>query len=473
MPYSIKSSTGAWASYVARLVEDGPQFQRAAQAGGDPADPKTRAATADFLREMALPDRLSEREAAPVLAAIRDWERAEPTNSVPVMLEVRYLYGLHRDAEALARWQHAGSLPAFSAGYWRQAGATAQLLSRMGMKGYDAISAGWVASDSYRASGFVRDASRIAAYEGRLAQLEGRPRDAVAWWNATMQVGRHAQESADTIIQVLVGSAVEGIGAGYVWKWAMVEADGRPVGPILGGRIYQGSAYAFYVSQAGQKAADEVRDSLLKAKVRTMLFREHSARWQRLPGWMWVLGSAALAGVLTAVLLAAFAALGTWRRREADEATQLGWGLRLLMVVLALLPGLGGAMLASWLAELPEEAQRFDPSRAVPGALLLALFLALVLPLIAAWTSRRPGARVGAAWRGNLRQTLPLAVAICGALALCFGITGKVMQTMWTRQWYSGRPNEMKRVVQAIGPEWDHPRIPPDAWRAEPLPGGK
>jgi len=29
---------------------------------------------------------------------------------------------------------------------------------------------------------------------------------------------------------------------------------------------------------------------------------------------------------------------------------------------------------------------------------------------------------------------------------------------------------ELERVVEAIGPEWHNPKIPPDAWRDEPVP---
>jgi hypothetical protein len=104
------------------------------------------------------------------------------------------------------------------------------------------------------------------------------------------------------------------------------------------------------------------------------------------------------------------------------------------------------------------------------AGLLLAVAFALLLPLIAVWASRRPGARVLTAWRGNLRQTLPLAIAISGALALCLAITGKTMQAAWTRDWFAGHRNEMTKMVRSLGPEWDHPRIPRDAWRAEPIP---
>jgi hypothetical protein len=104
------------------------------------------------------------------------------------------------------------------------------------------------------------------------------------------------------------------------------------------------------------------------------------------------------------------------------------------------------------------------------AGLLLAVAFALLLPLIAVWASRRPGARVLTAWRGNLRQTLPLAIAVSGALALCLAITGKAMQAAWTRDWFAGHRNEMTKMVQSFGPEWDHPRIPRDAWRAEPIP---
>jgi hypothetical protein len=467
---TANGSNAAWAAYVIRLAEEGPEFHRPGESGIDPADPRQVAEEARMSPEMHLPDRLSEQEAAPILAAIRDWERADPQNAAPLVYEVWYLYGLHRDAEALARWREAGRLPTFSAGYWEQFAAVAHLLSRMGMSDYQAISTSWTASNAYESFTRPRVVSRIASYEGRLAQLDGRPNDALAWWNATMEVGRHAQESADTMIQVLDGIAVEGIGARYVWIWGGDHITGIPGGPILGGRYFRGAAYDFYVSHEGQQAADEVRDGLLKARVHSMLMGEYHKQQQVLPGWHWVLGNAAIAGIVTVAFLIAFLAVGTWRRRQADGATRLGRGPRVALAVLALAPAAAGAMLSTWASQHAASTHPFDPGRAMGAGLLLAVALALLLPAIAAWASRRPEARIPTAWRGNLRQTLPLAIAISGALALCLAITGKSMQAAWTRDWFAGHRNEMTKMVQSFGPEWDHPRIPPDAWRAEPLP---
>jgi hypothetical protein len=467
---TIKGSSAAWTAYVIKLAKDGPAYCRPGESGIDPADPRQVAEEARMARETPIPDRLSEKEVAPILAAIHDWERADPRNAMPLVYEVWYLYGLHRDAEALARWREAGRLPTFGAGYWEQVAAVAHLLSRMGMSSYQAASTSWTASNAYGSSGHLRSVSRIASYEGRLAQLEGRARDAIAWWNATMQVGRHAAASADTVIQVLVGGAIEGIGAAWVWRWVSDGVSGAPNGPIMGGRIYQGRAYDFYVSQAGQQAADGVRDSLLKAKVHSMLMGEYHKQQQVLPEWHWVLGNAGIAGIVTVAFLVVFLAVGTWRRRQADSATRLGRGPRVALAVLALLPAAAGAMLSTWSARHDASTHPFDPDRVMGAGLLLAVVFALLLPLIAAWASRRPGARTLTAWRGNLRQTLPLAIAISGALALCLAITGKTMQAAWTREWFSGHRNEMTKMVQSFGPEWDHPHIPPDAWRAEPIP---
>ena len=73
------------------------------------------------------------------------------------------------------------------------------------------------------------------------------------------------------------------------------------------------------------------------------------------------------------------------------------------------------------------------------------------------------------AWRGNLRQTLPLTIAVCAVLSLGLGLAGRVSRERWVREWYTG-PHEMAVVTQALGDRWERPTIPPDAWRAEPPP---
>ena len=54
------------------------------------------------------------------------------------------------------------------------------------------------------------------------------------------------------------------------------------------------------------------------------------------------------------------------------------------------------------------------------------------------------------------------------ALSLALGIAGRRAEAEWSRTWLS--ETEMERVARAIGPEWSDPKIPADAWRAEPPP---
>jgi len=104
------------------------------------------------------------------------------------------------------------------------------------------------------------------------------------------------------------------------------------------------------------------------------------------------------------------------------------------------------------------------------AGMALTLLSILLLPLLAAFRSRTAGARLVTAWRGNLRRVLPVGIVVLAALSLGLGIAGRRAGAEWARTWLS--ETEIDRVVRQIGPEWEEPTIPPDAWRAEPPPGG-
>jgi hypothetical protein len=470
---SLSGSPVSWAAYAGWLLTEGPEWWRPARSGDDPGDPEQVAEAGRMGRHMGLPTELSVEGAAPAMAALGKWQAAEPENALPVALEMRQLYAMHRDGEALSRWTHAGSLPVVE-GYGSEMGlAAARLLARMGMGRREAMFApAGAVRVSFWEYAALRDCARIALWEGRLAQMEDRAGDAIAWWNGTIGLGRHMQESTDSMLEFLVGAAVQSIGAGPVWQWAPDRMTGIPGGPLLGGRLYRGEQHAFYVSQVGDAAAAEVRDELVKAKVRSQLLRDVVGRGEDESGWRGAMRPLQLGGLMGGILvwaLVVFLGVGTWRRKQADGATDLGRGWKMAVVLMAVAPavlGYGMTVFRPW-----HLAPTGDTPTVWLGWLGASAVVAVLLPLAAARFSRRPSARLATAWRGNLRETLPLIIALCGALALTLGVVGKSMEARWLGKWYrEGHPNEMARVVEALGDEWTEPEIPQDAWRAEAVP---
>jgi len=115
----------------------------------------------------------------------------------------------------------------------------------------------------------------MAVYEGRLAYLQGRSEDAIRLWQATGTLGHHMQESADDVIWLLVGKAVEHIGSSPAWRWLPDKHTGTSDGPLYDGRFWYGPQHAFCVSQVGEAADAKMRDRLVANTVRTELTRQY------------------------------------------------------------------------------------------------------------------------------------------------------------------------------------------------------
>jgi len=461
-------SPAAWAAYVSRLVETGPTFMRVGDWGSEPEDEEGMAKAERMVRESNLPTELSLEQVAPILEALRGWEAADPENAMPVALEVRYLYGLHRDAEALARWEDAGRLPKVTVRFYELAQATARLLSRMGMSEMEATTVACSVTSGLNIAAWprLRRCSRFAMYEGRLAQLRGRSEDAIRWWHGTVDLGVHMQESADTIIGFLEGQVVHAIGASPAWKWHPDTYTGLAGGPLREGRYFYGPQHDFYVSQVGEAADAELRRRLVEGKVRSQLARDSmgpaAGPFLR---WSMLLGLSVLAVALLVELLILFAAISIRARRQADEATELRPAARAAIVVLGLLPAVSAGATYWW--QFPQ--QGLQPTFAVILLVAWALTIpaVLLLALLAARTSRRPEARLTAAWRGNLRKVVPACMAVCAVLSLALGIPGKTMRRNWLRDWYSPGYSEIDQLIHTSGSAWTDPEIPLDSWRAE------
>lgn len=80
----------------------------------------------------------------------------------------------------------------------------------------------------------------------------------------------------------------------------------------------------------------------------------------------------------------------------------------------------------------------------------VGLALALALVLLATWLITR----------------LQLTVAVCALLHLGLLTASAWGREKWARSW-EARGSEMAAFRRDLGSEWDHPRIPPDAWRAD------
>ncbi len=243
------------ATYVSLLMRLDQNFERVGRRVPSPSDAWLLAHVRSQLRAWGRPDRLPPEAAATVQGVLRQWQEADPDNGMPLALQAFYQYGLHRDQEALDLWERASRLPRMCDYRWQLAARQEKLLRRMGMTEADAT---YCSRRVIRAwpQGTLTDMAHYAHFEGLLAQQQGRAEEALRWWNSTLALGRHYQESSDTMDQFSLGVALEEIGADPIWQdaWA---------GPRLwrGRRapLYYGPAHAFYVNRTGSAAKASTR----------------------------------------------------------------------------------------------------------------------------------------------------------------------------------------------------------------------
>jgi hypothetical protein len=468
---AVKAGGGpaAWAAYCDALCAAGPSYERPGGYPADPTDPEDVAQAEREIAERGAPNRLLPDAVAPILNALHSWQSSDPGNGLPHALEAWYLYGLHRDHDALISWEKASQLPVIRARSTGREQAAARLLVRMGMPEPEAamFSLGVVFPSSFAK---LRSCARIATYEGSLAVIEGRPDDAIRWWHASFALGQHMADPAETIIGFLVASAIQGIAVSPVWPWRPDGTTGIPNGPLGNGRLFYGDYHDLHVSQVGEEADAQLRDEFIRTKVRTSLIRQfvvqgHVGSDYTLANRSLGVGQLVAALALFALLL--FAAVSTWARRRADQATQIHslW----VFIISALIflpiaefgrydPDLAADMLLPSLALPPE-------SFFVP--LVLCALAALFAPLLAAIFSRAPTAGLLSVWRGNLRRILPTTVALAALLYLGLSLSAIKSRADYARHWMRPGASEMDYLRQTLGDEWTNPTIPPDSYRAE------
>ena len=457
-----------WAAYGERLMQIVPTFQRIGSSGVNPADAEAVAQEQKRIAESGHPDRLTPEQAEPVLAALRSWQDADSENALPFALEARYLYGLHRDQDALTKWAQAGQMLTVSSRAVDRAKAVERLLVAMGMPRPEAIVNSHL-SLIFPSFALLRDTARIAVYEGRLAAMRDDPVTAITWWQSAADLGRHMQESEDNMIAFLVSAAIQGIGAYPVWRWHSDRVTGIPGGPILGGRYFWGEQHALYVGHMGEANDQALLDSLILSKLQTQAGREYTRGFGMFDAYFNAARCLALAAAsagLAAILFIIHLLFGTWSRRTADSATNLRPFWQLVLAAVFLTPLVVAARLLFFLPV--SETHTAAPVTATLVAALVGLMLLLLLipPLIAIPT-RAPGALFHTAWRGNLRRVIPVSIALCALLFLGLSAYAASLRAAWADTWSAPGVTEMSNMIQTLGDEWHNPTIPPDAYRAQ------
>lgn len=460
-----------WAAYGEKLMQTVPGYERIGSSGVDPADTEAVREEEKRIAESGLPTKLTSEQADPYLTALRRWQEADPGNALPVALEARLLYGLHRDQDALAMWTQAGRMPAIKSHAVERSRAVQRLLVAMGMPKPDAM----VNADMslmFPTMARLRDIARFVVYEGRLAAMRGDATAAITWWQSTADVGQHTQESADTVIGLLVGIAIQGIGAAPAWRWVNDSQSGIPGGPLLGGRYFWGDKHSLYVEHMGDESDGKLRDRLVLGKLRSQATREYTKGPAAYGGYFSASRYLVFAGIAVAVaivLLVIYLVFGSWSRRAADEATGLHAAWQIVLALLILAPAAVGSVVVLRRSVMVEGGPTGSATALVSG---LAGFVLLVLaiPPLAAIASRVAGARFRTAWRGNLRRLLPVTIAVCALIFLAANAYAARTLSQWAAKWSAPGMSEMTDMVRTLGDKWAHPAIPPDAWRAEYAP---
>ncbi|MFB3880325.1 MAG: hypothetical protein ACE149_03630 [Armatimonadota bacterium] len=458
----------AWAAYGEKLMQTVPAFERIGSSGVDPADAEAVKEEEERIAESGQPDRLTPEQADPYLAALRSWQEADPENALPVALEARLLYGLHRDQDACSVWAQAGRMPEVKSHAVERSRAFQQLLVAMGMPRPEAM----VNADlslMFPTMARLRDIARFAVYEGRLAAMRGDATTALTWWQSTADFGQHMEDSADTLIGMLVGIAIQGIGAAPAWRWVPDGVSGIPGGPLLGGRYFWGPQHSLYVEHMGEEHDQELRDRLVLGKLRSQASREYIKGGGSYEAYLYAtryLGFAGIAVGLALLLLVLYLAFGSWSRRAADEATNLRAAWQLILPLLTLAPAAVGSAIVLSRPLMAED----DPNGSV-AALLAGLagsvLLVLIIAPLAAIGSRAAGARFRTVWRGNLRRLLPVTIALCALIFLGTSAYAAQLRSQWAEKWSAPGVTEMTDMIRSLGDRWTHPTFPPDAWRAE------
>jgi hypothetical protein len=453
-------------AYVDGLLDQGPYYETPATLGIDPQWPEQVAAAKGAIAKQRVPPTISKREAAPLLAALARWQRADPGNALPVAIEVWCQNGLGEREKAIARWQQAARLPEVNAYTSERVASVRKLLVRMGLPLPEAI-VGCQSIGTFPSLSALNVSARIAYHEGRRAQLEGRPEDALRCWQATVDLGRRAQACADLLDEFRFGVDVEAFGAAPAWRWFPDSATGAQGGGVMQGRFFYGPQHAFYRTHVGERGDAGLREGLVAAKTRTMLLQQYSEmvtepQWYTRAGELLVFGQLAGGFLIVAGVMLAFA---TWARRRGDPP---GPALRAPWLLLTSLPAVfvlaaAAGLTVAFSRDCPGSPLRVPRGQDLLLGVALSAVTALVVPAIPALFARRAGIRRARAWLDSLRAGLPVAIVVCAALYLGLSLGAMQLRQNWVEQ--NVHPmSEMERARRAAGRRWENPPVRPGSW---------
>jgi len=458
-----------WSAYTDMLLDSGIQYERVGMPGANPAHPRAIAQTEQVLAQRHTATALTAKQAQPLLEAVEAWRRADPENGLPLAVEAWCLYGLHRDAEALARWEDAARQKKMDSYHHPRVEAMRRLLVEVGYPEPEAI----VMGNLFRLPSLerLRSMARAALYEGRRAQLAERAPEAVRTWRATQLLGRRLEDSAQTFAAFVAGADLEATGGMPAWVWVESSKTGEQGPGPNSGHLYYGPAHAFYAAQVGPAADAALRDGLLKARMRLNTLRRFSEMRDE-PQWYPRAGDVlAFAQMLLVLLLGVIsvAVLAGLAGRGGAPALRSPWHLLIALPSLAVLAPLAG--LTTGLAV----RAALTPSR-VPaashfwGSVAAALLAAVLCPLLAALSARPPHTSRLRAWRANLLTGLPIAAAVAAVVYLGSNLAALKLRSNWVRQSVHPKMTEMQMISHSGGDKWGNPPTPPESWRAQEPP---
>ena len=334
------------AAYADSLVSGLSYYRRDADPGDAAAVAAEAADNARFHFDVTKP--LSQTETSKLLDALGRWERAIPVTDYRLRLRPGRSMDSIANSEARMLWVKAAGYPVVDFHALELSRTARELLEEAGLPEPEAGLL--VSASAWRLASALRTGARMASYEGRLAQLTGRPQEAARLWTATAEVGHKVEESASGWTAFWVGVAIESIGAAPTWAWYSDGYTGLKHGLIYGGRVVLGPQHSFYVSQVGQTSDAALRDRMLQGKMRSAimlrLIRSRSEPSDRLGRAAYLLCVASLVAVQLFAFAVLFVALASWERAGADRATGLRVAWQVVIAAVVLPIPAAGAMIA-------------------------------------------------------------------------------------------------------------------------------
>ncbi|MBN1459162.1 MAG: hypothetical protein JXA57_06470 [Armatimonadetes bacterium] len=468
----VTSSDGhatAWAAYLDVLLEQTPLYYREEMAGIHPENTQGLASARRLIKEHSLCTVLPADQATPIVAAAQQWQQIEAENALPVALEAWALWGLHRDEEALEKWAAASALPMLSNHGSERARAVSQLLETMGIPAPEAI---LTARLKARAPSLelLQLCTLAANYAGYCAEVAGDEEEAVRCWQSSIELGEHAQKTADTVLGFQAGAGIARLGAVPVWSFWSDRTTGRRTRGRLGGRYFHGPYHELFADRYGEEADLELVRNLAQADSRVRMLQHLSTRvvpddpYARATEFLIFGLLAALLAMAAAVILLFVRIVGSHGSRPKQQ------GVPDSSVVAA---AVGILLAAAAAGVVLAVAPAFPVSPFLAPSFLqitfgvgLPLATLVVLCLVADRARRRR--KTAGAFISALQPALLLTVILATLLYLGLGLVVVRSRAEFVRQWRQPGLTELQHVARTLGPPWRQPPVMPDAWESGP-----